>query len=353
MMRAVRFYEYGGPEVLRLEEHPIPEPGSGEVLLRVVATSVRRTDLGQRSGKGDFFKSTLPFQLGRESSGVVAALGAGVSGWREGDEAITKNNSACGECRNCLAGAPEACLHMRYQGVSAWGGYADYITLPARTLLRKPPSVGHAEAAGFQGGTITAWHSLVDQAKLQPGETVLIPSATGAVGSGGVAVAKYVGARVIASVRGADKARRIKPFGADEAMDYETEDVGQRVRDLTGGRGADVLFDTVGGPEFQDRARLIRPNGRIVMPGAAAGNQLSLSMNAMIANQATLHFSKGSRPEEADTVLGLLASGELKVAYSHVFPLEEAAEAHRAIERREPIGRVLLDVAGVGITPSI
>jgi NADPH:quinone reductase-like Zn-dependent oxidoreductase len=352
-MRAVRFYEYGGPEVLHWEECPVPEPGQGEVLLRVHVTSVRRTDLSQRSGQGDYFKSGLPFQLGRESSGVVAGLGPGVAGWREGDEAITKNNSACGECRNCREGTPEACRNMRYQGVSSWGGYAEYITVPAGTLLRKLESVSHAAAAGFQGGTITAWHSLIDQARLQPGETVLIPSATGAVGSGGVAVAKHSGARVIATVRGAEKAKRIVAFGADEAIDYESEDLRQRVHDLTGGRGVDVLFDTVGGPEFQQRALLIRPGGRIVMPGAAAGSQLSFGISALIANQATVHFSKGSRPSEADIVLDLLAQGRLKVAFSHVFPLADAAEAHRCIERREQIGRVLLDVAGSDIRPNI
>lgn len=352
-MRAVRYYEYGGPEVLRVEDCPPPEPGPGEVLLRVYATSVRRTDLSQRSGQGEYFKSGLPFQLGRESSGVIAGLVDSVAGWQLGDEAITKNNTACGECRNCRDGFPEACRNMRYQGVSSWGGYAEFITVPASTLLRKPASVSHADAAGFQGGTITAWHSLMDQAKVQAGETVLIPSATGAVGSGGVAVAKYAGARVIATVRGADKAARIQAFGADEAIDYEAEDLRRRVLDLTDGRGVDVLFDTVGGPDFQPRALLIRPGGRIVMPGAAAGNQLSFNISALIANQATLHFSKGSRPEEADVVLELLAQGRLKVACSHVFRLEDAAEAHRCIERREEIGRVLLDVAGHGIRPNI
>lgn len=352
-MRAVRFYEYGGPEVLRVEHCPVPEPGPGEVLLQVYATSVRRTDLSQRSGQGEYFKSDLPFQLGRESSGVVTGLGAGVSGWQPGDEAITKNNTACGECRNCREGFAEACRNMRYQGVSSWGGYAEFITLPASTLMRKPAAVSHADAAGFQGGTITAWHSLMDQAKMRSGETVLIPSATGAVGSGGVAVAKYAGARVIAAVRGTEKARRIVAFGADEAIDYESEDLRQRVLDLTDGRGVELLFDTVGGPEFQQRALLIRPGGRIVMPGAAAGNQLCFNISALIANQATLHFSKGSRPEEAGTVLDLVAQGQLKVAHSHAFPLEDAAEAHRCIERREQIGRVLLDVAGRGIRPNV
>ncbi len=150
-MRAVRFYEYGGPEVLRFEEVPAPEPSDGEVLLRVITTSVRRTDLEMHAGMGSYFRAPVPFQLGRESSGVVAGLGGGVTDWKEGDEVITRNITPCGSCDNCRRDLPETCRKPRYQGVSAWGGYADYITIPARSLIRKPAEVGHDQGAGQLG----------------------------------------------------------------------------------------------------------------------------------------------------------------------------------------------------------
>ena len=124
-MRAVRFYDYGGPEVLRLEEVAVPKLSPGEVLLKVYATSIRRNDINMRAGQDGYFRAPLPFQLGRESSGVVAAVGVDVAGWNEGDEAITRNITPCGACDNCRGDLVEMCRSPRYQGVSSWGGYAD------------------------------------------------------------------------------------------------------------------------------------------------------------------------------------------------------------------------------------
>ncbi len=351
-MRAVRFYEYGGPEVLRLEEVPAPVPVEEEVLLRVSATSIRRNDATMRAGQERYFRVSLPFQLGRESSGVVAAVGAGVVGWKEGDEAITRNITPCGTCDNCRADLAEMCRSPRYQGVSSWGGYADYITVPARSLVSKPRGLAHDQAASFQGGTLTAWHNLITQGRLQKGETVLIPSGNGALGSAAVSVAHYAGARVIATVRGPEKARRLTAFGADEVVDSTKENVTQRVKELTHGRGVDLIFETVGGAGFEQLATTIKPNGRIVVPGSASGETLSFKVSPLIFNQATVIFSKGSRPDECERVLSLHGAGRLKVAIGHVFTLDRAADAHRVFESRQQFGRVLLDVGGSGLCPN-
>lgn len=352
-MRAVRFYEYGGPEVLRLEEVPPPQPSEGEVLFRVYATSIRRTDLNMHAGQDGYFRAPLPFQLGRESSGIVALLGPGVTGWKEGDEAITRNTTPCGTCDNCRRDLPETCRKPRYQGVSSWGGYADYITLPVASLIRKPPEVTHDQAAAFQGGTLTAWHNLITRARLQAGETVLIRSVSGAVASGGVQVARHAGAITLVTVRGAEKKQRAHSLGANEVIDYTSEDVPKRIEEITNGRGVDLFFDTVGGNGFQDLAKTLVSGGRIVVPGNVNGGELYFKVSPLIQNQATLIFSKGSRPDEAEKVLGLLGTKQLKVAISHVFPLEQVADAHRVLERREQFGRLILDVAGHGYQPNI
>ncbi len=352
-MRAVRFYEYGGPEVLRLEEVPAPEPSDGEVLLRVITTSVRRTDLQMHAGTGDYFRAPVPFQLGRESSGVVAGLGAGVTDWQEGDEVITRNITPCGSCDICHRNLPEACRKPRYQGVSAWGGYADYITVPARSLMKKPAEVSHDQAAAFQGGTLTAWHNLITRGQLLAGETVLIRSASGAVASGGVQVARHAGSHIIATTSRPEKATHVKALGAHVVIDYNKEDVLQRVHESTNGRGVDLFFDTVGGNAFQELAKVLRCGGRIVVPGNAAGSELRFHLGPLIQTQATIIFSKGSRPDEALKVLNLIARNQLKVAISHVFPLERAADAHRVLERREQFGRVILDVAENGYKPNL
>lgn len=348
-MRAVRFYEYGGPEVLRLEEVAPPAAAAGEVLLNVCATSIRRNDVNMRAGQDGYFRAPLPFQLGRESSGVVAAVGAGVSGWKEGDEAITRNITPCGNCDNCGRDLPEMCRKPRYQGVSSWGGYADSIIVPATSLMRKPARLGHDQAAGFQGSTLTAWHNVITLGRLKEGETLLIPAANGSLGSGAIGIARHAGARSIALVRGAEKARRLKAFGAEEVIDTTVENVVEKVKDLTGGRGVDLIFDTVGGENFEKLATTIKPNGRIVVPGSAAGESLTFRVSPLIFNQATVLFSKGSRPDECEKVLSLHAEGNLKVAIGHVFALEDAPDAHRIFESRQQFGRVLLDVANLGL----
>ena len=348
-MRAVRFYEYGGPEVLRLEEVPTPSAAAGEVLLRVCATSIRRNDANMRAGQDGYFRAPLPFQLGRESSGVVAAVGAGVRGWKEGDEAITRNITPCGNCGNCGHDLPEMCRAPRYQGVSSWGGYADYISVPATSLMHKPVALCHDQAACFQGSTLTAWHNLITLGRLKEGETLLIPAANGSLGSGAIGIARHVGARSIALVRGAERAQRLKFFGAGDVIDTSAENVVQRIKELTGGRGVDLIFETVGGESFETLATTITPNGRIVIPGSAAGESLTFRVSPLIFNQATVMFSKGSRPDECDRVLSLHAEGKLKVAIGHVFPLEGAADAHRVFESRGQFGRVVLDVANLGL----
>jgi NADPH2:quinone reductase len=349
----VRFYEYGGPEVLRLEEAPTPSAETGEVLLKVYATSIRRNDANMRAGQDGYFRAPLPFQLGRESSGIVAGVGAEVSGWKEGDEAITRNITPCGKCDNCSGDFPEMCRKPRYQGVSSWGGYADYIAVPAASLMCKPAALGHDQAASFQGSTLTAWHNIITLGRLQKGETLLVPAANGSLGSGAVGIARHLGARAIALVRGAEKAERLKAMGAETVIDTTVENVIERVRELTGGRGVDLVFDTVGGGDFEKLATTIKPKGRIVVPGSAAGESLTFRVSPLIFNQATLLFSKGSRPDECEVVLSLHAEGKLNVAIGHVFSLERAADAHGVFESRQQFGRVLLDVANLGLRANV
>src|SRR5258706_5510866 len=352
-MRAVRFYQYGGPEVLRMEEVAIPSVAAGEVLLKVFATSIRRNDINMRAGQDGYFRAPLPFQLGRESSGMVAAAGATVTGWQEGDEAITRNITPCGNCDNCRNDLAEMCRGPRYQGVSSWGGYADYITVPAASVMHKAKSLSDDQAASFQGSTLTAWHNLITRARLTAGETVLIPAANGSLGSGAVSVAHHVGARVIATARGAEKVRRLSAIGADDVIDASSDDVVKRVKELTQGRGVDLIFDTVGGASFEKLATTVRPNGRIVVPGSAAGESLTFRVSPLIFNQATVIFAKGSRPDECETVMGLHAEGKLNVIIGHVLPLAEAAAAHRIFESRQQFGRVVLDVADMKLRSNV
>jgi NADPH2:quinone reductase len=153
-------------------------------------------------------------------------------------------------------------------------------------------------------------------------------------------------------VRGPEKAHRLRVLGADAVIDTTADNTIERVKDLTGGQGVDLIFDTVGGEGFEKLATTLRPNGRIVVPGSAAGEALTFRVSPLIFNQATIRFAKGSRPDECDKVLSLHAEGKLKVAIGHVFSLEDAADAHRVFESRRQFGRVLLDVGSLGFVPN-
>ena len=298
-MRAVRFYEYGGPEVLRLEHVPTPSVAAGEVLLKV-STSIRRNNVNMRAGQDGYFRAPLPFQLGRESSGVVSAVGANVNDWKEGDEAITRNITPCGTCDNCGSNLPEMCRKPRYQGVSSWGGYADYV-IPATRLMRKPAALGHDQAACFQGSTLTAWHNVITQGHLKGGETLLIPAANGSLGSGAIGIARHVGARSIALVRGAEKARRLKQFGVDAAIDTTVENVVQRIKDLTGGRGVDLIFDTVGGEGFdtRDDHQTERPDRASRQRRGRVADVSSLAVDLQSGNRAIFQRQPPRRVRES------------------------------------------------------
>jgi NADPH:quinone reductase-like Zn-dependent oxidoreductase len=306
-----------------------------------------------RAGTEAYFQAPLPFQLGREASGVVAGVGPGVEGWHEGDAALARNINPCGQCTACLRDLPEVCLKPWYTGVSSFGASADYVVLPAKCLVPKPPGLSHHVAAAFQGGTLTAWHDLITRGQLHAGETILIVGGSGAVGSGGIAVARHAGARVIATAGGACKAELARSLGAHVVIDHRSEDLNARVAELTQGQGVDVLFDTVGGEGFAERMWNVGLRGRVVVPGGAAGERVPLRLSPLIRRETTIIFAKGSRPNEMRHVLSLLADGQLEVAISHVFPLEQSAEAHRTIERREHFGRVVLDVAGEGYLPTV
>ncbi|MGW0662547.1 NADP-dependent oxidoreductase [Streptodolium elevatio] len=309
-MRAIGQDTFGGPEVLRVVEVERPVPGPAEVLVRVHAAGVNPTDVWHRATGG--LAGAAPIRLGWDVSGVVEAVGIGVTLFRPGDEVF---------------GMPR-------HPVPA-GTYAEYVTSPARHLVRKPAALSHVEAAALPLAALTAWQALVDVAGVREGQRVLVHAAAGGVGHLAVQIAKARGAYVIGTARRA-KHGFLREVGADEAVDYTQVDFAEEVRDV------DVVVDAIGGEYGPRSLRTLRPGGIVV--------SLASPAEARLAEQAEpLGLRAAFMAVEADNagmreIAALAESGRLRPRVDTVLPLEHAAKAHGIAESGRTTGKIVLSV---------
>ncbi len=320
-MRAVRIHEHGGPEVLRYEEVPRLEPGRGEARIKVEAAGVNFTDIYNRIG---LYKLTLPCTLGSEAAGTVDAVGPEVTEVKPGDRVAYA-------------------MHL--------GAYAEYVAVPAWRLVPLPPAIDGRTAAAVMLQGMTVHYLTHSTYPLKPGETVLVHAAAGGVGRLLVQVAKRLGARVIGTVSSEEKARLAREAGADEVILYTGEDFEEAVKRATGGRGVDVVYDSVGKTTAEKSLNCLRPRGYLVLFGNASGaappiDPLTLmAKGSLYLTRPTLTHYTGNREEllaRARAVFDWVTSEQVKVRIAKTFPLAEAAEAHRALEGRGVAGKILL-----------
>ncbi|MDP8916165.1 MAG: quinone oxidoreductase [Pseudomonadota bacterium] len=321
-VRAIRVHETGGPEVLRPETIAIPEPGPGEARVRHGAVGLNFIDTYFRSG---LYKApALPFTPGNEGAGVVEAVGEGVRLVRPGD---------------------------RVAYTASLGSYAEARNLAADRLVKLPDAVGDALAASVMLKGLTAWYLLRRTFPVGPEHTVLIHAAAGGVGQIAVQWAKALGAVVIGTAGGPEKTARARELGCDHAIDYRSESFVDRVRQITGGRGCDVVYDSVGRDAFPGSLDCLKPLGLWVSFGQSSGalppvdTQLLSQKGSLFMTRPTL-FTYIARREDLEAgaaeLFGLIADGTLKAAVNQTWPLAAAAEAHRALEGRRTTGASVL-----------
>ncbi|MFI5341636.1 MAG: alcohol dehydrogenase catalytic domain-containing protein, partial [Candidatus Methylomirabilales bacterium] len=239
-MKAVRFHQFGGPEVLGLEEVPDPIPAAGEILLRVRACGLNHLDVDCRAGVSRL-PLLLPHTLGREIAGEVVALGPGVDSVRIGERVLAHIAPACGRCAACMAGRDNLCQNPNLPGIHRPGGYAELAVVSAWGIEAIPPHLSFQEAAAVPIAFGTAWHMLITRGRLRAGETVLIQAAGSTIGSAAIQVARLAGARVIATAGSETKLAKAKALGAHETINYREEDLTAVVRKHTDGRGVDLV----------------------------------------------------------------------------------------------------------------
>ena len=340
-MKVAWFREFGGPEVLKYEEAPDPEPEPGEALVRVRATGVNHVDLDVRAGVSRF-PITFPYTLGLEYSGEVAAIRGGDGRIREGDRVWVFNRIPCGSCDYCVTGRDNLCVRGGDRGRRVPGGYAQLVTLPVSALRPLPDHVPFEDGAAVPIAFGTAWHVLINRGGLRAGDTVLIQAAGSGIGSAGIQIARHAGATIITTASTDEKLDRAAEMGAHHTINYTREDFPQRVRELTVGRGVDLVMEHVGGEVFTKSLECLRRDGAIVTVGGHGGEVVPFDIIPFFRNEYRLLGSSGATRSELSRVMEMVFEGTFRAVVSRVLDLSQAAEAHRLVDSRDFFGKVLL-----------
>jgi NADPH:quinone reductase-like Zn-dependent oxidoreductase len=341
-MKAVRFHEHGGPEVLRYEDVADPTPRPTEVLLRVKAVALNHLDIWLRRGLPGM-KVPLPKIGGCDIAGEVVSLGAMCSRITVGQRILVSPGISCGQCAACLRGDDNLCRGFKVVGGYVMdGGCADFVCVPEVNCLPLPDSLAYTGAAAVPVAFLTAWNMLATQAHLAAGEDVLVMGAGSGVGTAAVQIAKLVGARVIAVAGTDEKLVKATALGADEGINYARQDLAQEIRRLTGKRGVDVVFEHVGGATWQTLIPNIASGGRLVTCGASAGYEGSVDIRYLFSKSISILGAFLGTKADMLTVFGHLARGSLRPVIDRTLPLADCAEGHRLLEGRAVFGKVVL-----------
>lgn len=320
-MKAIRVHQNGGPEVLRYEEIPMPEPGAGEARVKIEAIGLNYIDIYQRTG---LYVIKTPFTLGMEGAGVVDAVGANVTEVKKGDRAAYS-------------------MHL--------GSYAEYACVPARKLVPLPRNLDSRSAAAVMLQGMTAHYLTHSTYPLKKGETALVHAAAGGVGLLLIQVAKRLGATVYGTVSTEEKASLAREAGADKAILYTQVDFSAEVKRLTNGAGVHVVYDSVGKDTFEKSLDCLRPRGYLALFGQSSGpvplfdlGKLAAKGSLFVTRPTLLHYASNREEllKRANDLFEWIASGKLKLRIDKSFSLSEAAESHRQLEARKTTGKVLL-----------
>jgi NADPH:quinone reductase len=320
-MKAIQINQTGGPEVMQLADLPIPQPKPNEAIVKIQAAGVNFIDVYNREGR---YKAPLPFVLGQEAAGVVSAVGAGVREVAVGD---------------------------RVAYTSVLGSYAQFAAVPADRLVKIPDGFGEREAAAAMLQGMTAHYLSHDTYPLKKGETALIHAAAGGVGLLLVQMAHNIGARIIATVSTEEKAKLARAAGADEIILYAQSDFEAETKRLTGGKGVDVVYDSVGKTTFEKGLNLLRLRGMMVLYGGSSGavppfDPIALTQKGslFLTRPSLGHYiiSAQELQQRAGAVFEMIREGKLKLRIEHIYLLAQAAQAHHDLEGRKTTGKLLL-----------
>ncbi len=344
-MKATYFTDFGGPEVFKYGDVPDPTIGASDVLIRVHASALNHLDLWRRAGQRGT-KSTLsgPMILGCDIAGEVAEVGPLVKGVAKGDRVLVNPGITCGRCDYCLSARDNMCNSYVMIGSMVNGGYAQYAKAPQENVHKLAADLTWEEAAAMPLTFLTAYHMLMTLTKLKPGETVLIQAVGSGVGVAALQIAKLVGARTIVTASTDGKLGKARLLGADYTINYDEHDFAARVKEITEGKGVDVVFDHVGQATFEKNIQSMTKGGRFVNCGITSGYEAKLHMGVMFTKQIQLFGSYMGTKAEMSEVVRLANQGKLRGIVSKSFELKDAGEAHKTMESRDLFGKLVLKI---------
>jgi acryloyl-coenzyme A reductase len=346
-MRAVVLREFGPPENLKWESVPTPEPQADEVLLRVGAVSVDLFQMEFRSGRA-LPQATLPRIIGNGPAGVVEALGQGVQGVQTGQRVVVANNVSCGNCRYCRLGRETLCAGLNNHrggmiGAHRDGGYAEFVTVPARNVVPLPDSISFEQACLIPNTIGPVVKACAGRAGIRAGENVLIVGAGGGMGVHAVQAARACGGRVIAVIRSTRAAQAVRDSGADATISTREADWCDQVRALTDGWGADVVLDFVATRDTLSASlSVLAPAGRLVIMGYFPRGSILETPTWVFTEERTITGNRSAGRQDVADAVSLIHNGRIKPMVSRLFPLKDAALAHKAFEAGEIVGRAVL-----------
>jgi NADPH:quinone reductase-like Zn-dependent oxidoreductase len=340
-VRAAAFFETGPDAELTYAEVPTPAAGPRDVLVRVRACGVNHSDLDSWRGtsRWDF---DLPWVLGAEFVGTVTEAGGEVTSVGAGDLVTALLQYSCENCERCRNWRPDLCPNLKIFGTGCWGGYGEFVRVPERAVIQLRPGDPELAIAGGQCVVSTAWHMVNRLAIVRPGDLVLVPSASGGVGSALVQCAKLAGATVVATTGSRPKAERVRALGADEVVLRGTDDFRNALLEKTGGRGFDAVLDSASGGQFGTHLSVLRQDGSLVTCGAHARERVELDVVELFQNGWRIIGFRIAPPDELRAAVDLIRNGTVTIPVDKTFPMSQAAQAHRYLDQQRHVGKVLL-----------
>lgn len=344
-MRALALGGVGGLDRLAVRE--VPEPGlrsAADVKVRVRAAALNHIDLFVARGLPGP-EPGFPHVVGADAAGIVEAVGPAVRAVVPGDRVMLNPGISCGTCQPCLEGEESLCRSFRILGEHLPGTLAEFVVVPEDNVARVPDAMPLERAAAFSLATLTAWRMLTTRALLRPGETVLIWGIGGGVAQAALQIAKLLGAYAIVTSGTPRKLEAARALGADAALDHGRDDVAGEVKRLTGGRGADVVVDSVGERTWSQSLRALRRGGRLVVCGATTGPKVDIDLRRLFWHQWTLMGSTMGSRREYREIVRLAGLGRLWPVVDRVVPLAGAVDAFRRLAGEEQFGKLVIEVA--------
>lgn len=341
-MKAARYSRHGGPDVICYEDVPDPGIGPADVIVRVAACALNRIDLIQRAGNFTLPGYRLPHIAGTDVAGEIIELGAQATGVSIGDRVVINPSLTKVQGDSRFLGMDDLYGELGVIGATVDGGYAELCAAPASHVHVIPAGFSYEEAACIPTSYVTAWHALVEIGQLTAGEAVLINGAGGGVSSAGIQLAKKLGATVLATARTEKKLEHAARVGADHVLNNQAADVGQWARELTDGRGVDMVFDHIGPALWQSSLGALRPRGRLVTCGATTGSEVTLGLGHLHRMGIRVMGSDCYTYEEFERVLAFYWQAGFRRIIDSEFPLAEASNAQRRMDAEDRTGKILL-----------